>query len=127
MKSHIVTTEEDMSLFAQWEFSTPDNLLDPDIAGYPGLRILAVTREEQPKIYVPFHPVFMIESLAHDPDITPMQNARALKKAQDDLEFMATSYGIKEIYWQCGDKSLIDLAVRRGYEVVTNTVLRKKL
>ena len=118
--------EKDAPLCAEWLQSTPKNLLDPDIAKYRNLRTLAI-EEEEPVLFVPSHPVLLVESLAHKPGISPMQNARALRKAQDVLEAMARHYGMAEIYWQCADETLIKFAERHGYTVITTKFLKKKV
>lgn len=107
--------------------STEKNLFDPAISKYPSLRTLAVEIDTKPAVYVPFHPVLMVESIAHKPNISPRENAYALSKIQATLDATAKAYGIAEIYWMCADKSLIDIAQRYGYEVVNVPVLRKKV
>lgn len=120
--------EKDAPLASEWLVSTPSNLLDPDIASYPSLRTLAVDIKGEPALYVPFHPVLVVESLGHKPGITPRENAYALRKVQDALEVVATKYGIAEVWWNCSDPTLIELAKRHGYEVLTTAVtLRKKV
>lgn len=122
-----LAAQEDAPELVDWITSTPNNMLDPGIANYPSLRTLKVSVGDKSSMYMPFHPVFCVESLAHRPDIKPRENAYALRKAQDVLEQMARSYGISEILWMCKDESLIQFAGRHGYEVLTCHVLRKKV
>jgi hypothetical protein len=122
-----LATEKDAEKFVEWEAVTTDNLWDPTIAGYPNLRTLAVDIDGEPAVYVPFHPVFVVESLGHKPGITPRENAYALRKVQNALEDLARQYGIAECWWMCADASLMEFVKRHGYEVVQTHVLRKKV
>lgn len=128
MKTQVtLATAEDAPLFTKWITNTPLNMFDPDIAKYPSLRTLRIDVDGKPTLYVPFHPVFMVESLAHAPDVSPRQNAYALAKFHYTIEDLARTYGIAETYWMCRDQSLIKFAERHGYELVTCSVLRKKV
>lgn len=128
MKAEVrLASEKDVPTLSEWAYSTKNNLLDPKIAEYPNLRVLAADVNGEPALYVPFHPVMIVESLAIRPGSTPKENAYALRKIQDALEKFANVYGMAEIWWQCADDSLIKLAEHHGYEVVTTKVLRKKV
>ena len=119
---------EDAPKAAEWMLSTPLNMFDPAIAKYPSLRTLAVDINDEPALYVPFHPVLVVESLAHAADVNPRRNAYALLQVQKALDEIARTYGMSELYWMCQDESLINLAVRHGdYKPVKSTVLRKKV
>jgi len=128
MKANIRLAEpSDTENFTKWIRTTPNNMFDPVISTYPNLRVLAVDVNDEPAVYVPFHPVMCVDALAHKPDITPRENAKAFRAIQDTLEEYAATYGMKEIWWMCKDQSLIDFAKRYDYEVVNVPVLRKKL
>lgn len=128
-----LATDQDAEKASAFMCNTPDNLLDPDVVQYPSLRTLKVEIAGEPVLFAPFHPVFCVESLAHKPNIRPRENAYALRKLQDALDELAKAYGIKEIYWMCKDKTLIDFVCPKdnpskyGYEVVPFAVLRKKV
>jgi hypothetical protein len=123
-----LANESDAQNFVGWQTGTRLNLFDPAIATYPSLRTLAVDIDGSPVSYVPFHPVMAVESIGHKPDLTPRENAYALRKVQDALEDVARTYGMAEIWWQCSDPTLIEFAKRHGYEVLTSAVtLRKKV
>jgi hypothetical protein len=128
MKAEVrLANESDAPIASEFLSTTPDNLLDPGITTYPSLRVLAVDINGTPAVYVPFHPVLVVESLGHKPGISPRENAYALKKLNDALEETARVYGISEIMWMCADDSLIEIASHHGYEVVKTKVLRKKV
>lgn len=112
--------------FVEFATNTADNLFDPDIVTYPSLQTLAVDKDGETISYVPFHPVVVIESLAHKPGITPRENAVGLRRAQDTIEEIAKKYGIAEVWWECFDPSLIAFAERHGYKKA-GIVLKKKV
>lgn len=133
-----LATTEDAPKFVEWTQTTADNMFDRDISGYPSLRTLAIDKDGRTDLYVPFHPVLMVESLAHRPGIERKDNARALRKFQDTAEELAKGYGMAEIYWLCKDETLINFSERHGYEVfcrdidpktgkLTKAMLRKKV
>lgn len=123
-----LANESDAQNFVEWQESTELNLFDPTIATYPSLRTLAVDIDGAPVSYVPFHPVIAVESIGHKPNLSPRENAYALRKIQNALEELARTYGMAEIWWQCADPTLIELAKRHGYEVLSSAVtLRKKV
>lgn len=119
--------EKDAVQFCEWERSTENNGFDPSIAQYPSLRTLVSEIDGEPALYTPFHPVIVVESLGHKPGITPRQNAISIYRADQEIEKLARSYGMAEVWWMCADQSLIKAAQVRGYEVVQTTVLRKKV
>jgi hypothetical protein len=128
MKASVsLATPSDAEQFTDWQMSTADNLFDPAIATYPSLRTLRVDIEKEPVLFCPFHPVFVVESLAHRPGVTKITTVRALLCIQDILETLAKKYGIAEIWWMGGDEKFNAHAQKYGYELVTTAVLRKKV
>lgn len=117
----------DVDTYLGYTLTTPLNLFDPAIGKYPLLQTLAVDVNDKPSLYVPFHPVIVIESLAHRPDIPARENAYCIYKADQQIEEYARQCGVAETWWMCRDDSLIKAAQRRGYEVVKSAVLRKKI
>lgn len=128
MKASVrMASPADTDTYLEYTKSTKDNLFDPEIASYPSLRTLAVDVDGKPSLYVPFHPILVIESLSHRPDTTLRENAYAIKKAGDLVEEVAQHYGMAEVWWMCKDESLIKAAQHHGYELVKTPVLRKKV
>jgi hypothetical protein len=117
----------DAALAAEWMTTTKDNLFDPEVLTYSSLRILKASVNDEPAVFLPMQPVFVLESLAHRPNITPRENAYCLRKLQDQIEETARAYGIREVYWVCRDESLINFSERHGYEKMPGTLMRKKV
>src|SRR4051812_4533323 len=102
MKAEVrLAQPEDAALASEWLQGTSDNLLDPSIVNYPSLRVFVADVNDSPSVFAPFHPVLVVESLGHRPDITPKENAYSIRKLQDALEKTAKAYGISEIWWMC--------------------------
>lgn len=117
----------DAALASEWMTSTKDNLFDSEILTYPSLRILKASVNGEPSAFLPMQPVFVLESIAHRPDITPRENAYCLRKLQDQIEETARSYGIREVYWVCRDESLINFSEHHGYRKMPGTLMRMKI
>lgn len=117
----------DAAQASEWLLNTPDNLLDSAVISYPNLRTLKVEVDGEAVVYVPFHPVFCLESLGVKPGVSPRKLAYALRKAQDALEELAKAYGIKEVLWACKEPSTLAFAQRHGYSPLPGTSLHKKV
>jgi hypothetical protein len=123
-----LANEQDVPKFMEWIFNTPKNLFDPDVMSYPSTRTLvAVDEKDQPILFQPFQPVFMVESLAHKQGSSPREIALSLDRMDDVLEKLAQTYGIRELMFMSNEPSIIEFAQHHGYEVIKWTVLRKKL
>ena len=111
---------------ADWVLSTPHNSFDPSIATYPHLYTFAVEDEAGPVLYVPVHPVLMVESAAVRPNITAKKYITALKEVKTAVEDMARQYGIREVHTSSGYGPMIKALRRHGYEPVKGA-LRKRV
>jgi len=111
---------------ADWILSTPHNSFDPAIATYPHLHTFAIEDEDGPLLYVPIHPVLVVESVAARPNITAKKYIMALTEAKSAIEDMARQSGIREIYTNSGYGPMIKALRRHGYEPVTGA-LRKRV
>lgn len=118
---------KDAPQYLAWCRSTKNNLFDPGIVQYPSLLTIAIDRDAETIAYVPFHPVVVIESLAHKPDVSPRENAIGMIKAEAEILRIARAKGIAECWWMCADESLVEFALNHGYEEVKTKVLRKKV
>lgn len=117
---------EDSGRMVEWSVSTPSNGFDPDIASYPHLYTIAIEDEHGPLMYVPTHPVLVVESVACRPDITAKGYIKALLDAKAVTEGMALQNGIREIYTSSTFTPMYKTLRRHGYTPVSGS-LRKKL
>lgn len=120
-------TADDVEALAEWAFSTPENGLDPAIAGYPHLTVFVVEDEEGPLLYTPTHPVLAIESNAVRPGITPRQYMTALLAMKDQTESFARQYNMRGIVSSSTHKPMIKTFLRHGYVTPPGTAFWKKL
>jgi hypothetical protein len=111
---------------AEWIQSTPSNNLDPAVAAYPLLYTFAVEDEHGPLLYVPTHPVLMIESVAVRPGTTPRQYIEGLLEAKSATAHQAQQLHIREIYTSSGYEPMAKTLRRHGYTPVTGA-LRKRV
>jgi hypothetical protein len=118
---------KDAQQFLEFVTSTPNNLFDPDTVNYPSLQTLAVEKDGETISYVPFHPVIVVESLAHKPGVTPREHVLGLLQVDAVLAEIAKKYGIAEVWYECADQRFVKFAKRHGYKAVKTTVLRKKV
>lgn len=117
----------DSAYMAEWSVTTPANAFDPQTAEYENLLTLVVEDERGPLLYVPFHPVLVIESAACRPGITPRQYIESLLAMKAETERIARQIGIREIHTSSGYRPMIKTLQRHGYQQIVGTALRKKL
>ena len=118
---------QDAARMAEWSVHTPSNGFDPDTATYPHLFTFAIEDKDGPILYVPTHPVLVIESVACRPGITPKQYIQALLEAKRVTEQYAQQYQMREIYTSSGYAPMLRTLRRHGYEPIVGTALRKKI
>lgn len=112
---------------AEWSVYTPSNGYDPSTAKYPHLYTHVIEDEHGPLLYVPTHPVLVVESVACRPGITAKKYITALLEAKQATEEQARRNQIREIYTSSGYEPMIKTLSRHGYEPIVGTALRKKL
>jgi hypothetical protein len=116
----------DAQLCTEWSISTPHNGFDPSVATYPHLYTLVVEDDIGPLMYLPTHPVLVIESAAVRPGITSRQYIESLLKVKTATEKIARQYGLREIYTSSAYAPMAKTLRRHGYEPVAGA-LRKRV
>lgn len=131
--------EKDVPTIVHWLNGNPDNRFDPDILKYPSLRLICSYRPgEDPTAYLPSQKVLilesvrvtrsrMLESLASNPESSELDKAKALKDLVKATGLLASTEGIKEIYFLDGGGGVAELATKHGFEEVNMKVYRMKL
>lgn len=91
--------------------------LDPEVLTYPNTQLLQVYEKQTAKaiIYIPVHPVLMLESLGPNPEANPVHIAEALAQVTKTCVWEACRIGMGEIYMPCTDGDVIQFAEKHGY------------
>lgn len=118
--------EQDATEVTHWSLSTPSNGFNSRLSQYPLLQTFVV-EQNGPLLYVPWHPVMCIESVAVRPGITPQQYIDGLLEAKAHTEQIAQEFQFREIYTSSDYKPMIRTLRRHGYTNVPGTALRKLL
>lgn len=119
---------EDAAKIIQWINGNPANHFDKDILEYPTLRTVCSYDESGVVGFLPFHQVLMLESTAWSPESSRFDRAQAGRDFTKAAELMASSLGIREIYFLGGESGMGQMAVNgHGYEELTLKVFRMKL
>jgi len=117
----------DAANYVEWSYDTKENGFNSSFADYPHLFTFAIEDEHGPILYVPTHPVLVIESVACRPGIEPRQYIEALLEAKRVTEDYARQYQLQEIHTSSGYTPMLKTLQRHGYEPVVGTALRKKI
>lgn len=117
----------DVNQVVQWSLSTPSNGFNSRLSKYPLLQTFVVEQDGVPLIYVPWHPVMCIESVAVRPTITGEQYIAALLEAKAHTETIARELMFREIYTSSDYRPMVRTLRRHGYTDVPGTALRKLL
>ena len=117
---------EDTEKLAQWLVSTPENLFDPRILQYKTLRTLC-SYDGSPIAFLPTQRALFLESLAVNPAASLIDTAQAFRDLVKGSELLASSDGIREIYFICKDEDVLKVAESHGFERIQYPVVRLKL
>ena len=119
---------EDAPQMAEWmEKLAQRNNIDPDIFNYPCTVVLKASNGK-PVMYMPFQTVFVLESLAINPEATNAENAIALKELLSIVEWEGRKAGHGELYFLCADEQTKAFAEHHGLEKVEGlTLYRRKI
>lgn len=121
------STPDDAFTYAVWLENTKDNLLDLDVYAYPTCQTLVVEKDNQPQLMNSFHAVLVMEALAPRPNLTPLQEARALNELFEKVKQVAQDAGIREIMFGCKDERLGEFIEGRGFEKLNFPCYRFKV
>ena len=110
-----------------WLNKTASNQFDPAILGYPTLRVFCSYNGSGPVSYLPFHRVFMLESVAANPEAPLRDTVQAVRDFTKGAGLLASAEGVKEIFFLDGGNGLGEMATHHGYELLPFKVYRMKL
>ena len=101
--------------FVEWARTQRDETsLDAAVIGYPRTCMLTATDDDVLIGAIPVHPVLMLESFLHAPDLSKGALALALRHIHELIVRIMRSTGMHEAYFLTRRADLALLAVRHG-------------
>ncbi len=122
-----IARPEDADEMGDWLLKTPNNLFDPAILNYPTFRAISSYGGEGNIAHLPSQQAMVLESLAVKPGTPPIAAAQAFRDLVKAMELLASSFGIREMYFICKDENVVRIAEGHGFERITFPVVRMKL
>ena len=120
-------TPEDSKELVQWLNSNPLNEFESVILKYPTLRVIASYAPDRVICYLPTQKVLVLESLAVNPKASGLEKAQAVTDLTKAAELLASSEGIRELWFLDGAGGLGAVAEKHGFELLPYKVYRMKL
>jgi len=103
------------------------NNLDADVLGYRATTVMKASNGKA-LVYVPVQTVYMWESLALNPEASPLEIASALRALFTVVEYEGRKAGHGEQYFLCADEETCKFAEHQGLEKIEGlTLYRRKL
>jgi hypothetical protein len=118
---------EDTAKFLEYEFSTPNNLFDPESGLYPSSLTLCAENEHGPLMFLPIQRPFVLESLGILKDASKKEIAVSLRRLIDQLVEFAKQAGVGELAFICKEPSTEAFAVRHGFEKLPWNLYRMRV
>ena len=119
-------SKTEVATYQDWAMKTPNNLYDPQVAGYPCTEVL-VAENGHPLVFMPIQQAVVMDSLAARPGIEKREMALALKELVKMTGFLARQANLRELYFFSADDDVNAMAERYGFEKVESPMLRLKL
>lgn len=109
--------------------NTENNLLDPEVLGYPTTVVLKAHKDQKNLVVMPVQTVYMLESLGilKDNADSVTDIAVALKELVQVVRYEATKTGVRELYMLCSEPSTVKFAEHNGFERLNIPVFRMKV
>lgn len=108
---------EEAELAVDWLNSTPENMFDPAVLGYPSTMTLCVANGA-PLLFMPLQACFFMDALGKQPGIRKRDMAFALVKMIEAVRNLAAATKVKEVYFFCKEKTVSEQAPHFGFEVI---------
>jgi hypothetical protein len=122
-----MTRAEDVEEVAEWLLRTKNNLFDPGILEYPTMRSITAYDDHGNVAHLPSQQALFLESLAVKPGASPLEAAPAFRDLVKGQQLLASSFGIREVYFVCKDEDVVKVAEGHGFERIVFPVVRLKL
>lgn len=108
---------EEAGKAVEWLASTPQNLFDPEVLGYPSSLTFCVENGE-PLLYMPLQVTLTMESIGKKPGIRHRDMALSLVQLIEGIYNFAKGANIAEIYFICVEPGIVEQAKHFGFEKV---------
>ncbi len=115
---------EDRDLVVKWMVETPHNEADASVFGYKSTTFRCAYSQDKIIAFMPLQRPLMLESLAKNPEATPIEMAAALRSLIQDVLRSAEEEGAGELYFLGSEASLPEFAKKHGFEEVPFKVFR---
>lgn len=102
------------------------NGYDPEVLKYPSTIVLEV-RNGSTMGYLPIQSAVVLESMALDEKLTPMQRAQATLNLVGAAMRLGIQAGKREVYALVTDEITARAAIASGFELLPYRVIRRKL
>jgi len=102
-------------LAAEWFLRNKDNSgLEPDMLSYPATRILYAEDpyDRHPWLFVPVHPIYVMDSIAPNPEATGAQIGMALRKVTEIVKWQSAQAGHGQVYFIPSEQNIYDFATK---------------
>ena len=118
--------QQEIPLLSQWLEANPSGDFDPEILGYPTLKIVVCYRDE-PEACLPIQQAVVMETVGFSKNLSNLDKAAAIRDMVKATELVASSLGIREIYFLGGQDGIGELAMRQGFEKLDVPIYRLKV
>ena len=125
MKSEILSNlmpvcavpEADQKLFIEWMWGQRISTdFDKSVISYPRSCMVQITQDDETIALVPVHPVFMLESLARNPNLTDSELVLALRSLDEKIQQTMKDTGMAEAFFQTNSERFADICEKHGWE-----------
>jgi hypothetical protein len=112
---------------AEWLIANPKNAFDPAILTYPTLRIVTSYTDGGNIAHLPSQQALVLESVAMNPKADAVYKPQAIRDLVKGQQLLASTFGIREMYFIASDPTVLEIAVNHGFERIAFPVVRLKL
>lgn len=119
--------KENAKQYIKWAWHSRDrSSLDASVLSYPRACMATAYQDGKPILFVPLHPVLMMESLADDPELNNRQRALGLWRVAEQLDKAMKDTGIRETYFLTKDREYANKVCKHGFEEVKGFIVLKR-
>lgn len=108
---------EESGMAIEWLTTTPENMFDPAVVGYPSTVTLCVANGT-PQLFMPLQVCLFMDALGKKPGIRKRDMAVALVTLIAEVHNFAVGAGVKEVYFFCKERTVSAQAPKFGFETI---------